>query len=449
VLLVSLDTVSATHLRALGGRAPLPSLERLYAVGHGFSNATTPWPETGPAHWSAMTGTWPELHGQVWIAKDSASTDPTLAEQASAAGWSTGAFIGGFTLTREESGLDRGFSTWDQGALMDPAHTRSSDPQTSAKGLLVRRRADEVVSSTLGWTAAQTGPWFAFVHLFNAHFPYAPDDPDRIGPVNGVLPVDPLEREARLRGARDGALSLSPEELQAAALLYEAGIAELDAALEALVAGVGCAAGAEGCDVIIVVMADHGESFAPEYPFNHRGALTPEALRVPLVFMGPGVEPGQDDRPASMMDIAPTLRGLMDLPQGAGPAGLDLLRGAVPADRALIARTNPFDAAQAFGAHRGPSIAVLAAGKHTVLWADGSRVDHGAPLSDAELGAALREYRGQINEAGGAGGPMPMPFGAAPTHRWTPEGMRPVGGGPGPRRPPHPDPRAHRPAPVR
>ncbi|MBL8618012.1 MAG: sulfatase-like hydrolase/transferase [Deltaproteobacteria bacterium] len=428
---MSLDTVSALHLEAFGGRASIPTLDRLGETGRLFTAATTPWPETGPAHWSAMTGVLPEAHGQVWLRKDSASTAPTLAELAAAGGWATGAFIGGYTLTREESGIDRGFQTWDQGHLMDPAYTETSDPQTSAKGLFVRRRAGEVVDSALAWTGSQTGPYFSFVHLFNAHFPYAPDAPERFGPVSSTLPADPLAREERLRAARDGVLQLTPDELQAAALLYEAGIAELDAALEALVEGVGCAPGAGACDVIIVVMADHGESFAPEYPFNHRGALTPEVLRVPLVIAGPGVEAGPDPRAASLLDLAPTIAGQLGLAQQYPAPAVDLLNGTLPGDRVLVARTNPFDAEQAFGAHRGPSLALLSSDHHSVLWADGSAVHHGAPMDQAEIDAALGVYRTQLADAlersPKMGGPMPQPFGSKPSHRLTPTGMVRVG----------------------
>lgn len=266
VVLVTWDTVSAEHLALYGGAARTPTLDALAAHGAVYQQAITPMPETVWAHWSMFTGALPALHGPVPRHLDSAWTGPTVAEQLRAKGYATGAFIGGVTLEAGLTGLNRGFD------LYDDRGTPGREP---------KRDGGEVVAAALEWTAQQTGPWFAFVHLFDAHYPYdtvpaSSCDPGYSGVIDGSMgALGPYQ------GFSPPAPALSEPDLAHVARLYACEIERIDAITGQLVAGL-----PQGTRIIVV--ADHGESFSQGYFFNHRRALHDEVLRVPLVVSRAG-----------------------------------------------------------------------------------------------------------------------------------------------------------------
>jgi arylsulfatase A-like enzyme len=406
LLVVSLDTVGAEHLRLYGGRVELPALEALAAGGARYDSAWSPWPETGAAHWAMFTGFEPEIHGDVVGQKGSAVGASTLAEALRDAGWRTGAFIGGYTLIREISGIDRGFEHWSQGGLNPGGQpptgngTLGRSPKETVKGQYFRRPASEVVEEAAIWVAAQEEPWFAFVHLFDAHFPYHPEQPDRYLPG---FQQDLTSIEERLRPMRDdGALATGEEGEAQRAIgrgLYEAAIADLNDPLERLFSAARsrCAANAEPCRVSIVVVADHGESFRADYPFNHRGSLQAEVLRVPLVIAGPGIEAHAHPEPVSLTDLTPTLLDHLGLPVGErqGSSRLALGNGR----SVLYARTDPFRPAPVQGGHLGPCLSARTSdGRHTIWWADRTRETQGGNLSEGEADLLLRQYPNSIGD---------------------------------------------------
>jgi hypothetical protein len=65
---------------------------------------------------------------------------------------------------------------------------------------------------------------------------------------------------------------------------------------------------------LIVVLGDHGEGFGDKGVRQHDNNYYEESLRVPLVFAGPGVEPRELAQNVSLMDVTPTLLGLLGLP---------------------------------------------------------------------------------------------------------------------------------------
>jgi len=95
VLLITMDTTRADHLRAYGHKGvETPNLDSLAQRGVLFSHAITPSPSTLPAHSSIHTGLYPFHHGArangTFRLKDDVQT---LAETFQAAGYQTGAAI--------------------------------------------------------------------------------------------------------------------------------------------------------------------------------------------------------------------------------------------------------------------------------------------------------------------------------------------------------------------
>lgn len=294
VVLVSWDTVSAEHLALYGSGAQTPHLAALASRGVRYANALTHFPETSWSHWTAMTGAEPALHGNIPRKHDSAWPGPTLAERLRAAGYATGAFVGGVTLEAGLTGLNRGFDLYDDGG----------DPRAEPK-----RSASETTTRALDWISQQKDPFFAFVHTFDAHFPYEPPnpgacDPSYRGAMDGsILRLGPYQGEAPPRPV------LPDTDLAHIVRLYQCEIAALDAALGVLLAGL-------PPETRVVLMADHGESFGHGYFFNHRAALTDEVLHVPLVVAPPppGLAAG------AVVDDQIGLSAVFELALGEAPA---------------------------------------------------------------------------------------------------------------------------------
>jgi len=90
-------------------------------------------------------------------------------------------------------------------------------------------------------------------------------------------------------------------------------------------------------DGLLVVTSDHGEQFGEHGQFGHGLTLFQEELAVPLILFAPGrVEPGVINAPASLLDLAATLAGLVQNASGSA-TGVDLLGSSIPEGRELIA----------------------------------------------------------------------------------------------------------------
>jgi arylsulfatase A-like enzyme len=257
-----------------------------------FETAIANFPETAISHWAMLTGALPAVHGDVPGTGGSRYTGPTLAERLQQAGYATGAFIGGETLTDRSTGLSRGFQTYDDAHPWD-----RSD---------LKRPGEQVCTQAMEWMKNQQGPYFAFVHLFDAHFPYTPKppwntryDPDYTGKLTGS--------DEDLRPFRDGGETPSPEDLAHVLALYDGELSELDGIIGPILA-------AAGPDTLVIITSDHGESFGHDYWFNHRDGLWDGVLRVPWLVRGPGVKAGHTiQTPVELVDMAPTVLGLLGL----------------------------------------------------------------------------------------------------------------------------------------
>jgi len=288
LLLVSLDTVRADRLGSYHyAQAQTPRLDALAASGLRFEHASTVAPLTLPAHSSLMTGTFPAWHG----VRDNGGfylddDQLTLAEMLRERGFRTGGFVGAFVLDRRwgiSQGFDRYFDDfdldkYDNASMMDT----------------IQRPGGEVVDHALEWLKADaTQPFFAWVHLYDAHTPYEAPEPYR----------------SRFPRTRDGA--------------YDAEISSADAQVGRLVDALRDAGRLD--DTLIVVVGDHGEMLGEHGEPTHGFFIYEGATRIPLVISGPGVPAAVISDQVRIVDVAPTALSLLGVPVPKPVQGADLM----------------------------------------------------------------------------------------------------------------------------
>lgn len=290
IIWISLDTVYAKRMSIYGGPAQVPNLENFSAKAVVFEKAISHFPETALSHWTMMSSVLPEVHGNVPANGGSLYTGPTVADIAKANSYVTGGFIGGVTMTDQASGFGRGFDVYDD------QFTFSFEDMS--------RDGGDVTQRTVDWISKQQGTkYVAFAHYFDAHFPYTPKknlyDPDYKGPIDGT--------DAILRPYRDGQKTPSARDVQHVLALYDAEITELDAKIAPLLK-------LADEDTIVVVTADHGESFSHDYYFNHRAGLWDEVTHVPLIIGGGDLKKGRVSQQLGLIDLLPTVLDIAKLP---------------------------------------------------------------------------------------------------------------------------------------
>jgi len=304
VLLVTIDTLRQDRVGAYGNSNGLtPTLDRLAAAGVRFSHAFTTAPLTLPAHASILTGLSPNGHGihnNTRFRLD--ARVPTLATLLKAAGYRTGAFVGAFVLDGR-FGLNRGFDVYDDhlarasSATFHFAERRAADVVKLAGDWILNPQSTNLQSSINQQSAISNQQWFAWVHLFDPHAPYA-----------------------------------APPDYRAGRSPYDAEVAYTDAMLGQMLARLDSAGAL--ARTVIVVTADHGESLGEHGETTH-GLFAYEAtLSVPMIVKGPSLAPATIDAPVSHVDLAPTILDLAGIPPPARFDGSSLARPR-PAGRAL------------------------------------------------------------------------------------------------------------------
>ncbi|HET9768414.1 MAG TPA: sulfatase-like hydrolase/transferase, partial [Thermoanaerobaculia bacterium] len=172
VVLITIDTLRSDRLPAYGYRkVATPALDALRSDSVLFSRAYSNVPLTLPSHASLLSGRLPGYHG---VRDNSgyrfrAERTPYLPALLHDAGYRTGGAVSAFVL-RAETGLATGFDAYDS----------SIDVRASESLGNSQRPGKQTVQSALAWLRGadvENQPFFLFVHLYEPHTPYAPDEP--------------------------------------------------------------------------------------------------------------------------------------------------------------------------------------------------------------------------------------------------------------------------------
>jgi len=323
VLLVTIDTLRADRLSAAGYARPTsPVLDRLFADGFRFTGAYTVEPLTNPALATLLTSLPPHEHGATRNGLPVRSGLVSLSKLLARRGYRTAAFVGSWTLKPRLSGLAEHWQTYVPvvsrkrwfGLFKDEA--RGRDLTDAALAWLDRRNAEE-----------PERPFLLWVHYVEPHAPY------------------------RMHASFATRLGIDPRRATPSER-YDTEIAAVDAEIGHLIGELD--GRRRGRDRLTVVLADHGEAFGEDGELGHGRRLHASTLRIPFAVVGPGRVPaGASPAPVTMLDVAPTLLGLLGLPVHPYFRGRDLgpvLRGgALP------------DSSPCLQAHRGAVQAVQVA----------------------------------------------------------------------------------------
>ena len=312
IILITLDTTRADRMGFLGSKRGLtPHLDAMAKQGVVFSRAYSHVPLTTASHTTILTGTYPQFNHVNDFGVPLSAHLPYLPDLLHQRGYHTGAFVASLVLDPLDGtapGFDRGFDLYDAGFHL---RRRGADRYKT-----VERRADVVVEHALRWLSqVPNGPFFLWVHLYDAHDPYDPP-----APYKQRFAAQPYDGEIAYADACVGKL------LDA---LRQHGLYD---------------------ETMIAVMADHGESLGAHGESTHGVFLYDETLHVPLLIKLPlnRWAGRRSETRAGLVDVAPTLlaaAGLTPPPEMQGQSLLEFVqapdtKSAASPDRPAYAETD-------------------------------------------------------------------------------------------------------------
>jgi choline-sulfatase len=286
LVVITLDTTRADHVGAYGSTlVKTPALDALATEGVLFEQAMTVAPLTLPAHCSIMTGKFPPEHG----ARDNGGfflgpEQLTLAEILKARGFQTGGFIAAYVLDGKW-GINQGFDTYfDDFDMKDVRGKPTGD---------IQRPGNDVVDKALPWIGTvKNQRFFAWIHLYDPHTPYAPPEPYR-----SQYAGHPYRGEIAFTDAMVGRVV---DYLRTNNLLD---------------------------NTVIAVVGDHGESLGEHGEDAHGFFIYESAARIPFIIRAPfeRLRGRRVADPVRAVDMMPTVLGLLGVPSPQGISGTTLL----------------------------------------------------------------------------------------------------------------------------
>lgn len=304
VVLITSDTHRGDHLGAAqsGVELQTPALDALAARGVLFEDCFATTNITIPSHVAILTGEHPLTSGVIGNNMTLGAEPATLAERFHDAGYTTFAVTSINLLSSQSAGVQRGFE-------------RFASPSSA-------RSAQRSVDIALEWLAsAREQPVFLWLHVFDAHAPYA------TAQVDGDAAAQARDQQEPAHLDDDGSARIPPwagPDCDVACIrgLYGREISFVDGQLARLLEH------ERARGAVIAFTADHGEVLGNHGIFWAHKALYPDTLHVPLILAWPGVAaPERTLAAVSNADLGRTLLDLAGLAEAPFP-GRNLLSSA-------------------------------------------------------------------------------------------------------------------------
>lgn len=304
-LLITSDTHRGDHMGCaeMGVDVSTPSLDALGELGVIFERGYASTNITSPSHAAILTGIHPRDSRVLSNTERMVDEAWTLGEAYREQGWWTIAVVTVRHLGPRGTDVAQGFDmVWSP---------MGKPPQ-----------AEIPVAQTRKWLKEAAGrPVFIWLHLFDAHDPYAPpkDYADRYWDAD----IDPFDPSLPKHNWEPGTYPPRLKDLRHTewpAALYRGEVSYLDKELGHLLREPRVQTG------VVAFTADHGEELNGILSrFDHR-TLTPSTLHVPLILAGDQVPPGaRIAKRVNQLDLGRTMLDLSGL-YGAAYPGTNLLR---------------------------------------------------------------------------------------------------------------------------
>ena len=333
IVLITVDTLRADHVGAHGATGLTPHLDRLAAESLVFDRAYAPASTTLPSVAALMTSRYPEELG-IQGNMSALPNATTLASWLSDRGFLTGAVVSNYVL-RRDSGIATGFAEYDD-RMQQREEVRPVPERVSLD------TAHAALSLLDALHEKKRAPVFLWVHFQDPHGPYVPppgyrqrfmkketarSDGRRELPVSdGVTGEGGIPSYQFIKRRRDAAFYRAG---------YKGEVKYTDEGIGLILDGLRTRGLID--QATLIVTADHGEGLGEDdYWFAHGERVHQPLVQVPLFLRVSNRPPGRRADVASLLDLFPTIAGLLgDRPPG-NARGRDLLARGAEAQSSVV-----------------------------------------------------------------------------------------------------------------
>ncbi|MCX6096331.1 MAG: sulfatase, partial [Candidatus Bipolaricaulota bacterium] len=286
VILITVDTLRADKVGCYGNaNVATPTMDAFAAGGIRYENCISQTPLTLPSHTTIMTGTLPIFHG---VRDNGGFVVPselvTMAEAFKAKGYDTAAFVAAYVLD-SKWGLNQGFDTY-----FDKFDLSRFEKISLGE---VQRPGNEVIDEALGWLEKKkSGKFFAWIHLYDPHSPYAPPEPFKSQYAQNPYLGEIAFTDTQLARLWD--------------YLGRSGLRD---------------------NLFLVFASDHGESLGEHRESTHGFFVYQAALHVPLIIATPfpELQGRTSSETVGLVDVMPTVCEMAGVPVPAEVRGRSLV----------------------------------------------------------------------------------------------------------------------------
>ena len=181
-------------------------------------------------------------------------------------------------------------------------------------------RAESINQKVVSWLKEYKKQFFVWIHYMDVHFPYKPLKEFQLGPK----PISSREMTSLNSRMFTRPKEILKEEMGELIDLYDGEIRYTDYAIKSLLDEMS----RKGIlnDTALIITADHGDEFGEHGDFaHHHGKLYEESIHVPLIIANSEYKNIKIDEPVSLIDIAPTVLHLLDIPASESFQGRSLI----------------------------------------------------------------------------------------------------------------------------